>query len=396
MSEQKKIGLAVAVVIGLNAMIGAGIVAIPSVLASSAGPAGILSFLFSVFVVLCMSLSLGKLAERHPGEGWTYLYPEKLGGHWLGMAASLSYLIAVIVAMGFVTQQAGVWAGYFIPQISPQILATIILVILMLLVLWGAEASTIGQYVIAAVVLGSLLLSAGVCALHWDMDLLTPFAPQGMRAVVMTAPKAMFSLLGFESIASLYSILKNPTRNVRRASMIAVLCVGGLYAFFIFSIIATIPSSYFERGTDIALAAILKEFLPQYPFLTLFILLGGLFAILGTLHSMIWSINLLMYSTLERGKSRFVKSLLAGPLYRDKHGVLLTSALILATSWFLHSEMIFNLTVVLIAFAYVSSISLLFKDREQWRSGGNILTILAVMGGLTLMYLSVAPYLGIG
>ena len=79
--DKNKISFLAAVVIGVNAMIGAGVLAIPTVLSAKVGPAGILSTIFSVIFVLCIGLSLGRVADIFPGKGWNYLYTSKWAGH---------------------------------------------------------------------------------------------------------------------------------------------------------------------------------------------------------------------------------------------------------------------------------------------------------------------------
>ena len=49
-----KIGLGVALITGINAMVGAGVVSIPGFLAKQVGPAGLLSYVLSIVVVLSM------------------------------------------------------------------------------------------------------------------------------------------------------------------------------------------------------------------------------------------------------------------------------------------------------------------------------------------------------
>ncbi|MFC1894917.1 hypothetical protein ACFLYH_03135, partial [Candidatus Dependentiae bacterium] len=74
---KEKIGIRSAVIVGINAMVGAGIVAIPTVLASKVGPAGIISCIISTIAVMCIGVSLGRAAEICPGDGWNYLYTSK-------------------------------------------------------------------------------------------------------------------------------------------------------------------------------------------------------------------------------------------------------------------------------------------------------------------------------
>ena len=185
--ENNKIGLGTAVIIGLNAMIGVGIIAVPSLLATETGPAGILTFMFSICAVLLIALSLGEAAHRFPGEGWNYLYPSQWGGHLLGMVSASAYFLGVTVAMGFLTQVVGAYAASFIP-LDPQLLGIAILLLLTTLVLAGAEISTVGQYVIIASVMGPLLITCLFCWYNFNLAYTTPFIPYGPGSILAAAP----------------------------------------------------------------------------------------------------------------------------------------------------------------------------------------------------------------
>ena len=93
MSEDNsnKISFWAATIISMNAMVGAGIVFLPTLMSVKAGPAGIFSCIISVAIALFIGLSLGRVAELYPGKGWIYSYPSKWGGHWLGMLSAIFF-----------------------------------------------------------------------------------------------------------------------------------------------------------------------------------------------------------------------------------------------------------------------------------------------------------------
>ncbi len=388
--NDKKIGIGVATLIGMNAMIGAGIVSMPAVLAGAAGPAGILSYVISVSLGLLLGLSLGHLANIKPGSGWSYLYPSLWGGHRLGMISSTSYLIAVLIGMGFLVQQAGVYAHTALPFISSQVLSVSILGILTLLVLAGANVSSWGQYVISACVLFPLITTSLVCWLHFDPSVFETFMPYGIHSVFATAPMTAFSLLGFESIASLYSIVKNPRRNVQRATMFAILAVGSLYILFAAGILFSIPLSYFSSGLDEALSTVLGIAFPQYRFVSTFIFIGGLFAIIGTLHSMIWSLSVLFADVVSKTKSRPMQ-IIKKRFWSNTIAVIMTSLSMFVISISMMGEDILNATVFFIVPAYVLSVAYLLFEKSEWKSLRIVRTIGALVGGLVMIYFASGP-----
>ncbi|MCK4650564.1 amino acid permease [Candidatus Babeliales bacterium] len=385
-SSNNKISLLAVTAVGINAMIGAGVLAIPIMLANQVGPAGIISAFFSILFVLFIGLSLGRAAGIYPGSGWNYLYPSKWAGHFVGMISSFLYIFGIIVAMGFLVQQVGVWSHMFIPFVSPTILSVVIFLILMFLVLYGAHASSLSQYVIAFFVLLPLTLTAIYCWFHFDSRLLTPFMPYGAISLLKTGPSILFAFFGFESIASLYSIVENPRRNIPKAFMLSILTVGILYSLFFFGILFAIPSQYFVGGLNDTIANVLSKFFSGARFLSVSLLIGAFFGIIGTLHSMLWSVSVLFSGVLKRSRSSFIKLLLAKNIWNEKVAVLVTSTLILLSFFFFLAEKLIAMTALFIVPSYILSIMSLLFIKKEWKSGQNFITMCAFLGGLLMIY----------
>ena len=387
-NEKNKIGIITAAIVGMNAMIGAGMATFPSVLSGQVGPAGTLSCLFSIALILCIGLSLGRTAEIFPGEGWNYLYPSKWGGHITGIFSASCYLIAVTVAMGFLTQQAGVWSHVIFPFIAPKYLGILIILILMSLVLAGAHTSSWAQYVIAGFVLIPLILTGTYCWFHFNPKLLVPFMPHGITSVFQTSSIIMFAFGGFESIISLYAIVKNPTKNVPRAFILAISGVGLFYLFFFYGVLFAIPKHYFAEGLQEPLSSVLAKFFPSAKILSNFVWIGAMFGIIGTLHSMIWSLSTLFTSVLKKAKGKTIQTALNKNIWNDKVSVIVTTAAIGLTSLLLHEQALLPLTVFFIVISYTFSIATLFFVKKERFSWHNIITLIGMCGGGLMFYFS--------
>lgn len=383
-SNLSKIGLWTAVVIGLNAMIGIGIISIATSLAHAAGPAGILSFVFSIAVVLMIALSLSNTARVYPGEGWNYLYPSKWGGHRLGLVSAFSYLVAVIVAMGFLVQEVGRYLYQLIPVLTPSILSIIILALLTLLVIAGTEVSSLGQYIILGSVLSAILITSIVCWYNVDINLFTPFMPKGITSIFTASPSALFGFLGFESIASLYLIVRNPQKNVGRASIIAIILVGMLYMFFASGILLSISSEYFLGQPTLDI--VLTRAFPALKYLSYFVIVGVLFGIIGTLHSMIWSLSVLLCEVLHYVKNKTVHQAITTGRFNPKISALLIASAMLGVALIMRGETLVNMTIFFVVPSYILSIASLLFIKEEWTTGRNIITLLGLLGGGIMMY----------
>ncbi len=371
-------------------MVGAGIVSIPGILAKQVGAAGLLSYLLSILVVLSMGLSLTRLARKYPGAGWCYRYPKVWGGHYVALFTSWSYLLGVMVAMGFLVQQGGLWLHHLFGNLSPTALGGLCLFILTLLVLGGAQISSWGQYLIGAMVISCLLLVTVICLGHFDPSNWQPFMPSGWKSVFLAAPKSMFTLIGFECVASLYSVLQNPKRTLPIACAGSILTVGGLYLLFVGAVLGAIPTSSLANNHQ-SLVDILGESLPQYPFLNGFILLAGLGAIMGTIHSMLWSTSCLLRDTLHKTPSSFTDNLLKKGVGGLDYCVCICALFMTISFLSLESDTILSITVCFIALSYVLSLISLILDKAEWQSGFNLVTLVGLIGGFLMIFYSILP-----
>lgn len=396
--NNQKIGLGAAVLVGINAMIGAGILTIPTVLSSMVGPAGIISCIFSIFVVLAMGLSLGRASQIYPGQGWSYLYPSKWAGHRVGMFSAYLYVLGILLSMGLLIQQVGIYGAnaisFILPNFSPKILSTTILVLLTLLIIAGAQASSWVQYIVTCLKV-PLILIAVFCWFYFDPKLITPFMPYGVGSIFTATPVILFAFFGFESVVSLYPIIKNPDKNISKAAALSIIIAGLIYITFFYGILFTIPREYFAGGLADPISSVLNKFFPNYAFLSLFVLVGGLFAIIGTLHSVIWSVSELVTSILKLSKSSNIHMLIEKGFWNSALSVILCSAFVLLSFLFLKVESFMPVTALFIVPSYVLSVSSVLFVRQDWRSGRNLIALFGLLGGFVFFYFAVQKTLAL-
>ncbi|MDQ5891014.1 MAG: basic amino acid/polyamine antiporter, family [Candidatus Dependentiae bacterium] len=393
--EGNKIGLFAATIIGINAMIGAGIFAMPAKLAYTVGLASMFSYALSGVLVLFIVLALGRLAVLYPGDAWGYRYPALWGGHMVGMIASLGYVGGVTIAMGFLTQQLGVqlmpYLGY-----DPLTIGLVLLGILVALVLAGTQISSWGQYLIAACVLVPMIVSSIICCMHTKPALMSPIAPYGYDAVITALPLILFSMLGFESISSLYGIVVNPGRNVPRAALYSVVIVASMFSLFIASSLAAIDKSFFVGGMNQAFSQAIAAALPGYEWLGWLISIGAFFAIFGTLHSMVWSVAELFLDVMRKAQNCVVRSCFTGKLLNERVAVLIIGGSTALSAFVVQPGTILQLTSAFVALAYLLSVMALLFDRRTWQTLYDaVIAVGACVSAFWLCWLSVQSTLAV-
>lgn len=386
-NHQEKIGFGSALIIAINAMVGAGVLAMPAVLARNVGPACIFSFLLSVFAVLCIGLSLGRVAHIYPGDGWNYRYPSQWAGHLVGMYSAFSYIVAVIIAMGFLVQQAGCWVHNLIPYLFTQQQWGIgVLLVLTFLVLAGTEVAATGQYVIAVFVLAPLLYTSFICWQHIQPAYFSPFMPEGFSSVFNALPHALFGLIGFECVASLSSVVENPSKTVPRVFVTAIICVGILYLVFVCGILFAIPKQFLTDDLNHTLAAVLQTVFPMHRFFSQLVLVGGTFAIIGTLHSMIWSVSSLLMDIVKKVRFSGMRLMVHHGWWNRMASVIIAASGMLLISLIAPPRWLMPLTALFVVPSYLFSIMPLLFIRHEWYSGRNLVTLAGLVSGGLIFY----------
>ena len=374
MGNSKKIGVATATIVGMNAMIGSGIFTAPASLASNVGPAGILAYLFVIPAVWLMALSIARLAQLFPEEGSFYTYARQWGGHYIGLIAIISYFIGLLVAMGLLAQMAGQSLHDLFPAFSAQTLGLVALSSLIILNMFGVVLSQLGQHILIICTTFPLIATTIICFLHANPSYLFPFAPYGYLNIFKATRIVIFGFFGFECATSLFNIVHKPHVNVPRALTYSIIIVGTIYTLFVFSLILAVPLNLFSNGKSVMLSKILATVFPNNPLLIFIISISILSAILGTVHSMIWSSSHLFLLIFK--KLTHISTTIGYNIVNEKTSVLIVGLCIFSSYMILQNQdLFFNITAISIVTAYVLSMITLLTIKQEWKSGQNIKTI---------------------
>ena len=306
------------------------------------------------------------------------------------MIAGFSYLIGLLIAMGLLAQMAGSYLVQFFPNMSAQILGFMVLVVLVLLNMFGAVLSEIGQQVLICTTLFPLVVITIMCLTKIDLSNLHPFAPYGYANVFKATRVIIFGFFGFESAASLFNIIKDPERNVPRALTYSIAIVGSVYILFVASLILSTPLQYFTDANT-PITQTLAIVFPHSPWILMAVHIAILSAIVGTIHSMIWGSSALLVSLTKKIKSSLVKPFIQLRAHRQQTmAVSVVGLCILLSGIFLKNlDMFFNLTATFIVSAYLLSMITLLTIRAEWKSGQNIKTVIGMVTALIMLYFAI-------
>lgn len=386
--DDNKIGLFSATIICINAMIGVGIFATPAKLATTVGPAGIITYLFVIAAVFFMALSIARVAQYYPQAGSFYTYAKQWGGHNIGIIAAGSYIIGVIIGLGLITQIAAEYFHTALPYLSSNTYGIVIVAAITLLNVMGVKVVQTGQIALLGCTLFALISTMILGFSNASFNNLFPFMPYGYFSLAKATSAAIFAFFGFESAASLFHIVKQPEKNIPKALLLSLLVVGTLYITFIGAIILAIPAKAFA-SQDTTLPEVLISYFPKYAWIAKLIGIAILTALLGVLQSMIYSVSMLTQSFLKLLNNKTAQN-----IANNKSGfknIVYALGLFILLNFFLlkNKSIFFNLTALFIISAFGLSIMTLIVKRHNKTFWQTITTYLGLITAF-LIFISAA------
>ncbi|MFJ7159090.1 amino acid permease [Streptomyces sp. NPDC101118] len=230
----RRFGLPVATALVMGNIIGGGIFLLPA----SVAPFGTISLAaFGVLTLGAIALALvfGRLAGRHPQTGGPYVYARAAFGDFAGFLAAWSYWITTWVSNAALAVAAVGYLDILLPLGSAWSACLAALLIQWLPALANlAGTRYVGAVQLVATVLkfAPLLLVAVGGLFFFDPANLGPFLAEGespLGAVSAAAAILLFSYLGVESAAVSAGEVRDPRRNVGRATVLGTLGAAVVY-----------------------------------------------------------------------------------------------------------------------------------------------------------------------
>lgn len=243
MSEQpslrRGLGPADAVVMGLGAMIGAGVFSAIGPAAEAAGPAMLLGLALAAAVAYCNAVASAQLAAVYPVSGGTYVYGrERLGDLW-GFLAGWGFVVGKTASL---TAMALTVGAYLAPGWERAIAALAIVAMTVVNVVGIEKTATVTKAIVAIVL---LVLAGAVAAATFggtaSLERFQPFVgEEGVLGVLRSAGFLFFAFAGYARIATLGEEVREPQRTIPRAIPLALGIVVLVYALVAASAIAAV------------------------------------------------------------------------------------------------------------------------------------------------------------
>lgn len=295
--------------IGVGAMIGAGIFVLTGIAAGAAGPALILAFALNGIITVFTAMAYAELGSAIPEAGGGYLWVrEALPGPNAFQAGWMSWFAHAVAgslyALGFGSYIALVLTEIGVPFISVENeLAHKTFAVIIILVFLGinfrgvSETGLAGNIVtvLKIVILGFFILS-GLWAIYNNPEFLSKFenfAPNGMGGIFTAMGLTFIAFEGYEIIVQAGEEVKNPRINIPKAVFLSLAVVIPIYMLVAFVAIGAVTPDtdiatyeWLATHAELGVAEAARQFMPLG---TILLLVGGILSTMSALNATTFS-----------------------------------------------------------------------------------------------------------
>lgn len=294
--------------IGVGAMIGAGIFVLTGIAAGVAGPGLILTFVLNGLIALLTAMSYAELGSCYHDAGGGYLWVKEGLPKWNGFLSGWMSWFAHAVACSLYALGFGAYfdhllvsAGVTVPHwgfLGPEkLLAAVVAVVFAYVNFRGAsEAGKIGNMVtLAKIVLLLIFVGLGIHFLvgrpDWQASF-TPFLANGWSGVIKAMGLTFIAFQGFEVISQCSEEVQAPKKNIPRAIFLSLLIVVPIYLLVAVAALGSVrpenmtPWDYLAENKETALVEVARQFFTGGGVM---ILIGGLVSTMSALNATIYS-----------------------------------------------------------------------------------------------------------
>ena len=223
----RRLGVGDAVVIGLGAMVGAGVFAAPGPAAAAAGSWMLVGLAIASVVAYANATSSAQLAALYPEAGGTYVYArERLGDYW-GFLAGWGFVVGKTASL---SAMALTFGSYVAPAFARPLGVAAVVAMTVVNVL-GVHKTARLTRVIVALVLAALaaVVVATLGGGQVAVANLRGGLPPGFWGVLQSAGLLFFAFAGYARLATLGEEVREPEVTIPRAIPLALGIVVVLY-----------------------------------------------------------------------------------------------------------------------------------------------------------------------
>lgn len=246
--------------IGIGGIIGAGFFLGSGLAINQAGPSIILAFLLGGLIMSQVLGAMTSISINRPVQGSFRVYAEEFLGHYIGFLLGWVVYVSGILALSSEAVAAGIFLRYWFPQIPLAVFALIILLLVISANIFGARnfgyiesgMAIVKIGIIAVFILlgGFFLFSHGISSTPNPFSSVKAFFPNTFSGFLQSMLIVIFTYSGISAVAMATSEVKDPRRDIPKATVLLTIGIVALYTLSMAVIVSIVGWS--AINTDIS------------------------------------------------------------------------------------------------------------------------------------------------
>jgi len=319
----RHLGVFEATMIGVGAMIGAGIFVLTGIASGNAGPGALLAFALNGVVTLFTALSYAELSSAIPEAGGGYSFVKKVMPNLVAFASGWMLWCAYLVACSLYAKGFGSYLLEFFHRYTPNFIqfldklaghnssvaffTSAVAVVFITINIMGTHASGKTENVITLtkiIILGVFIffgIKQVFSAPQVVQSNFKPFLPLGFSGVIAAMGLTFIAFEGYDLIATISEEVKEPRKTIPKAILYSLAITIAIYLLVVFvSLGAVTPAENLPvwkllgKYKEIGIIRAAQSFMPKFG--VVLIIGGGLFATLSALNATIMASSRVAFS----------------------------------------------------------------------------------------------------
>lgn len=255
-NNKSKIGLWTATALVVGNTIGSGIFLLPSSLASF-GSISLIGWLVTTIGSIAIALTFGYLSKYIPKTGGPYAYTKASFGDFAAFWVAYGYWISIWVGSAAIVTAFIAYLGVFFPYLVMEPLAglAVALATLWLLVWVNSKGiKTAGNLAVVTTIIKVfpiiLIGCVGIFYMKWEyFESFNVSGKSDLNAIVASASITLWAFLGIESASVAGENVRDPEKNIGKATIIGTLSLAFLYMISSVAIIGLVAPLDLQQST---------------------------------------------------------------------------------------------------------------------------------------------------
>lgn len=257
MSDTRKLGWGLAALVVAGNMIGSGVYLLPATLAS-VGSSSVVGWFVAGLGAVTLALVFAALGRLQPDADGLSGFAERGLGRFFGFQTALAFWTACLVGNVAIAVAATGYLGYFFPALRDPVAATFCNLGLIWLTTGAyiVGARTASRFAALALAIGLvpivIAVAAGISAFSSE-TFAASWSPSNQplyQSVPASLAVIFWAFLGVESAAVLSARVRNPVRDVGRASIAGVLLATVVYVAASVAVFGVIPAGVLAESSS--------------------------------------------------------------------------------------------------------------------------------------------------